>query len=236
MTSGEKIKALRIYRNLTQKKLGELCNIAESTIRRYELGLLNPKFETLDRISDALDVDVNDLLPSDERRHLFYPNSQKLSYSQVLTDVIELNKIDRDDFNDDFNSMFNINSGSSNDIFTEQFDIRRIEDNSIVLSPENESDCSIAYYINFTIRGYILPCNDFVECCVYLEYSFKGLSNSLAEKEISEKHTELFIGDIGRSTLSKNLFLKMYDELNDSGKNEIYAQLRKIHSNPKYLN
>lgn len=58
MTIGENIKRIRLEKGLTQKQLGKLCNpeIAESTIRRYELGKLNPKYETLERIASALDT------------------------------------------------------------------------------------------------------------------------------------------------------------------------------------
>lgn len=54
MTVGEKIRQLRKERNLTQKQLGELAGIAEPTIRRYELGKLNPKYETIVKIATAL--------------------------------------------------------------------------------------------------------------------------------------------------------------------------------------
>ena len=41
MTVGERIRAARKAKGLTQKQLGEACGIAEPTIRRYELGKLN---------------------------------------------------------------------------------------------------------------------------------------------------------------------------------------------------
>ena len=49
MTVGERIRKYRTKKGWTQKK------IAEPTIRRYELGKLNPKYETLEKIADALD-------------------------------------------------------------------------------------------------------------------------------------------------------------------------------------
>lgn len=70
MNSGDRIRAARKDRKLTQKQLGELCGIAEPTIRRYELGKLNPKYETLQRIADALDIHIYVLLGEDER-HAF---------------------------------------------------------------------------------------------------------------------------------------------------------------------
>ena len=63
MTKGENIKKYRKKRGLTQKELGQLCGIAETTIRRYELGSLNPKYETLEKIAKALDIEVSDLIP-----------------------------------------------------------------------------------------------------------------------------------------------------------------------------
>jgi len=62
MTTGEKIKAHRLDRGLTQKSLAELCGMIEPTIRKYESGRANPKLETLKKIANALEVSVNDLL------------------------------------------------------------------------------------------------------------------------------------------------------------------------------
>lgn len=66
MTVGENIKRIRKEKGLTQKKLGEQCDpqISESTIRKYELELLNPKIETIDRIASALGVNIVDIMES----------------------------------------------------------------------------------------------------------------------------------------------------------------------------
>ncbi len=62
MTTGERIRKARLAANngngMTQKELGESCGIAEPTIRRYELGKLNPKYETLKKIASSLNVTV----------------------------------------------------------------------------------------------------------------------------------------------------------------------------------
>ena len=62
MAVGERIRQNRLNKKMTQKELGEKAGIAEPTIRRYELGKLNPKFETLQKIASALEIDVTELL------------------------------------------------------------------------------------------------------------------------------------------------------------------------------
>lgn len=71
MTTGEKIRAARKALGMTQKQLGKACKppIAEPTIRRYELGMLNPKLETLEKIASALNIGVSDLLGKSEIIH-----------------------------------------------------------------------------------------------------------------------------------------------------------------------
>lgn len=64
-TIGERIRELRNDRGMTQKELGERAGIAEPTIRRYELGKLNPKFETVQKIAKALGVFYFELLPEE---------------------------------------------------------------------------------------------------------------------------------------------------------------------------
>ncbi len=62
MTIGEKIKILRQKKRLTQKQLGDLCGMADSAIRRYENGRAKPKIETLQKIADALDIKISELI------------------------------------------------------------------------------------------------------------------------------------------------------------------------------
>lgn len=62
MGVGENIRAARQRAKLTQRQLGDLCGIAEPTIRRYELNKLNPKFDTIVKIASALDVSAAKLM------------------------------------------------------------------------------------------------------------------------------------------------------------------------------
>lgn len=58
MSVGNRIKAARKKRGLTQKQLGELCGMADSAIRRYESDRGNPTVKTLRRIAKALNVTI----------------------------------------------------------------------------------------------------------------------------------------------------------------------------------
>ena len=64
--AGEMIRKYRIEKGMTQKKLGELCGIADSNIRKYETGKQTPKINTLQRIADALEVSIYNLMEFDE--------------------------------------------------------------------------------------------------------------------------------------------------------------------------
>ncbi|WP_461207830.1 helix-turn-helix domain-containing protein [Clostridium sp. DL1XJH146] len=52
--TGEKIKELRIAKNLTQKVLAEKSEISRSNLNRIEIGKVEPRIETLMKISKVL--------------------------------------------------------------------------------------------------------------------------------------------------------------------------------------
>lgn len=56
MEIGEKIKTFRELLGLTQIQLAELSKINVSTIRKYELGIRNPKPEQIERIANGLGI------------------------------------------------------------------------------------------------------------------------------------------------------------------------------------
>lgn len=53
-TIGERIKLYRKAAGKTQSELGELCGVNPANLRKYESGRQTPKYETLERIADAL--------------------------------------------------------------------------------------------------------------------------------------------------------------------------------------
>lgn len=62
MTTGQRIKAARKEAGLTQKELGKKIGVTYQTIAQWENDLRNPKQETVQRISNALDCDFYWLL------------------------------------------------------------------------------------------------------------------------------------------------------------------------------
>lgn len=62
MTIGNNIKRIREEKGMTQKELADKCNIIYQTIGKYERKLLNPKYETLEKIAKALEVSSFDLI------------------------------------------------------------------------------------------------------------------------------------------------------------------------------
>lgn len=57
MTTGDRIKEARKYRNLTQKELAKKLGISYQALAQWENDLRKPKPETLERIGDALKID-----------------------------------------------------------------------------------------------------------------------------------------------------------------------------------
>lgn len=105
MTVGDNIRRLRLEKNWTQKQLGEACKpqIAESTIRRYELGKLNPKRETINRIADALevfpgDIEENEYFLSSDKFQSFWNTLKDLPIEEKERAVVEFmdNSVDMD--------------------------------------------------------------------------------------------------------------------------------------------
>ena len=62
MTTGEKIKAARKKAGLTQKELGEKLGVSAAMIAQYENDKRNPKWKTLRKIADALNMYTIDLV------------------------------------------------------------------------------------------------------------------------------------------------------------------------------
>ena len=56
MTIGERIQYFRLFEGMTQRSLGEASELAEVTIRKYELGLRTPKLSQIQKLAKGLNI------------------------------------------------------------------------------------------------------------------------------------------------------------------------------------
>ena len=65
MTTGERIRYFRKHRKMTQVQLAEMTGIHPVSIRKYEINLMQPQLEQIQRIAEALNVNINALVGYD---------------------------------------------------------------------------------------------------------------------------------------------------------------------------
>jgi transcriptional regulator with XRE-family HTH domain len=64
----ERIRQLRKERGLSQAKLAVMADMDPATLNRLERGTGNPNLKTLERVAEALGVEVADFFPKAQRR------------------------------------------------------------------------------------------------------------------------------------------------------------------------
>lgn len=79
---GALIRSLRKERKITQKKLGELLDVTEGTISKYEANIMTPPFETLRSIASIFNVSMDTLCGM---KHQGTLSTHGLSESQTET-------------------------------------------------------------------------------------------------------------------------------------------------------
>ena len=62
---GEKIRALRLSKEMTQNELAIQCNFEKASMSRIEAGKTNITILTLRKISNALEIEMNEFLKLD---------------------------------------------------------------------------------------------------------------------------------------------------------------------------
>jgi transcriptional regulator with XRE-family HTH domain len=62
MNIGANIKAIRKKKGLTQTQLGDKVRMSQQNVADYEKGIRNPTLHTLQKYSEALEVDISELL------------------------------------------------------------------------------------------------------------------------------------------------------------------------------
>lgn len=66
MQLGNKIKAYRESKKMTQKEIAEILEVEATTVSKYEKGTLEPSIESLKRLSNIFGVTIDELLALDE--------------------------------------------------------------------------------------------------------------------------------------------------------------------------
>ena len=59
----DELRRIRYERGLSQQRLADLANVDKVTIVHIENGKVSPKVETLEKLADALGVELGDLFP-----------------------------------------------------------------------------------------------------------------------------------------------------------------------------
>ena len=85
MTTGEKIKALRVSKGMTQAELAEKLGVKVPAIHKYEAGIVvNLKRSTIEKLSIIFDVDPLYLLGLEDQQP---DSSEKLTWNGELSDI-----------------------------------------------------------------------------------------------------------------------------------------------------
>ena len=58
---GKRIQEIRDIKNISQQDLAAKCNFEKSNMSRLEAGKVNPTLSTLEKISNALEVNITEL-------------------------------------------------------------------------------------------------------------------------------------------------------------------------------
>lgn len=93
MEFGEKLKKIRKSNNLTQKELAKLSGIAEITIRKYENNERNPKIQQIEKITNVLNMDLENFLDNDSSLYQVLNEIKKLRKEHKMTQQELANKI-----------------------------------------------------------------------------------------------------------------------------------------------
>ena len=89
---GKRLKAIRLSRKMTQKKLAKLVNTTAFNISRYELKKTLPSVETLIKIANVFNITIDNLLGRsiDDNDDNSYDETKVLN---ILEELDKLNKL-----------------------------------------------------------------------------------------------------------------------------------------------
>ena len=70
MTIGQRIKKARKNAGMSQKELADKLKVSASMIGQYENDIRKPKYDTQQRIAEALGIDIYEILSNEQRTSL----------------------------------------------------------------------------------------------------------------------------------------------------------------------
>ena len=82
----EMLRYLRQRAGYSQQDLADILKISKSTIGMYEQGRRSPDYETLEKIADIFNVDMNFLMGGKEKENVpdYYTNPETAKLAQEL--------------------------------------------------------------------------------------------------------------------------------------------------------
>ena len=78
MTLGQKLKYLRVEKDLTIRELANIFQVGRSTLSGYENDKSNPDYEMLSKLADYYGVSVDWLLGRTDDRQGYFMNQEKI--------------------------------------------------------------------------------------------------------------------------------------------------------------
>ncbi len=75
---GNKIKNFRIANNIKQVELANMINMEPTNLSKIEKGIHFPKDETINKITEALNTDLNTLLAFEYNNDILFNNKKQL--------------------------------------------------------------------------------------------------------------------------------------------------------------
>ncbi|WP_057820621.1 helix-turn-helix domain-containing protein [Schleiferilactobacillus perolens] len=89
MSFGERLRALRTEKHMTQSDLGKLMDVSKASVSLYEKNQRTPDQETLKKVAQFFDVSIDYLLGVSDKRHYYaLTKKDKRDIETELEDVL----------------------------------------------------------------------------------------------------------------------------------------------------
>ncbi len=96
MKLGERIKSLRLEKDITQDKFSEIFQISKSNVSKYENDIIEPNNELLLKIASYFNVSLDYLLGNSDIRNPYKPASTELNKKDIKEIDKYMEKVEKD--------------------------------------------------------------------------------------------------------------------------------------------